>query len=302
MRKALYPAALALLLAAAATPAGAASAAGTADVIARLGTTDITADDVRAYVETLPPADQAAVAKDPALLSQVVRAYLANRLVLKEAKETKFDQQPATKAQLDRLRDAALSELYLQSVVKVPEAYPAEADLQAAYDANKSAFLLPRQYRLAQIFVAAPRGDKAAEDKAKSRLDDLVRKLKGKADFATVAQEQSDEKESGARGGEIGWLPEPQIAPEIRQAVAGLAKDGLSEPIRLDDGWHLVKLLDTRPAGTAPLAEVRDRLAAQLRQKRGQALRQAYLGKLIEKNPPAINELALGKVLAAAGK
>ncbi len=94
MRKTLYPAALALLLAVSATPAGA------ADVIARLGTADITTDDIRAYVETLPPADQAALAKEPALLTQVVRVYLANRLVLKEAREAKFDQQPATKAQL----------------------------------------------------------------------------------------------------------------------------------------------------------------------------------------------------------
>lgn len=294
MRKALYPATLALLLAVAAGPAGA------ADVIARLGTTDITTDDVRAYVETLPPADQAALTKDPALLSQVVRAYLANRLVLKEAREAKFDQQPATKAQLERVHDAALSELYLQSVVKVPD--PSEAEIQSAYDANKSAFLLPRQYRLAQIFIAASKDDKAAEDKARPKLDDVVKKLKGKADFAGLAQEQSDEKESGAKGGEIGWLPEPQIAPDIRQAVSGLAKDGVSEPVRMEDGWHILKLLDTKPAGTAPLADVRERLVAQLRQKRGQALRQAYLGKLIEKNPPAINELALGKVLAAAGK
>ncbi len=186
-------------------------------------------------------------------------------------------------------------------MVKVPD--PTEADLQAAYEANKSAFLLPRQYRLAQIFIAAAKGDKAAEDKAKARLDDAGKRLKAKgADFAALAQELSDDKDSGAKGGEIGWLAEPQIAPDIRQAVSGLAKDGLSEPVRLDDGWHLLKLLDTKPAGTAALAEVRDRLAAQLRQKRGQALRQAYLGKLIEKNPPAINELALGKVLAAAGK
>jgi peptidylprolyl isomerase len=295
MRKALYPAALALLLTVAASPAGA------ADVIARLGTTDITTDDVRAYVETLPPADQAAVAKDPALLSQVVRAYLANRLVLKEAKDAKFDQQPATKAQLDRVKDAALSELYLQAVVKVPD--PTEAEIQSAYDANKSAFLLPRQYRLAQIFIVAPKGDKAAEDQAKPKLDDVVKKLKGKgADFAAIAQEQSDEKESGAKGGEIGWLAEPQIAPDIRQAVAGLTKDGISDPVRMDDGWHILKLLDTKPAGTAALADVRERLVAQLRQKRGQALRQAYLGKLMEKSPPAINELALGKVLASAGK
>ena len=59
-----------------------------------------------------------------------------------------------------------------------------------------------------------------------------------------------------------------------------------------------MKVLDTKTASTRPLSEVRDALVAQMRAERAQANRQAYLAKLLEQSPPAINELALSKVLS----
>lgn len=274
--------------------------ARSAEVVGKIGGIEVTTAEVRAYVETLPASDQAALAKDPSLLSQVVRTYLARQAVLKEAQVKKVDQQPAVKAQLDRVRDEALTELYLQMVSRPPDSYPSGNELQAAYDANKKAFEVPKQYQVAQIFLSAPRGDKEAEEKARKKLDEVSRRLKQKSDFAAVARELSDEREAAQRGGEIGWLAEEQIVPGIRPTVVGLGRGAVSEPVRLDDGWHVLKLLDTRAPSVRPFAEVRDALGAQLRAERGRANRQAYLARLLEQNPPAINELTLPQILAKA--
>ena len=284
--------------AAALTVAPCSRAAAAADVVARAGATEITREELRAYVESLGAQEQAALAKDPALLAQVARTYLARRAVLKEARLRKWDEDPAVKAQLDRIRDQALTELYLQSVSKPPEGYPSAAEVQAAYDANRKAFDVPKQFRLSQIFIAA-RDEKDAADRARKRVDEVVRKLKPKAaDFGEVARAESDEKEAAARGGENGWLTESQIVPGIRSAVAGLSPGAVSDPIHLDDGWHIVKVLDTRAPSTRPLSEVREALSAQLRGERARANRQAYLSKLVDQNPPAINELALSNLLS----
>jgi peptidylprolyl isomerase len=280
--------------------AGIAPAAHSAEVVGKIGGTEVTTTELRTYVETLPAQDQAALAKDPSLLSQVVRTYLARQAVLKEAQTKKYDQQPAVKAQLDRVRDEALTELYLQSVSRPPDGFPSEAELQAAYQANRKAFEVPKQYQVAQIFVSGARGDKDAEEKARRKLDEVTRRLKQKADFAAVARELSDEHDGAARGGEIGWLAEEQIVPGIRTTVVGLGKGAVSEPVRLDDGWHVLKLLDVRPPAVRTLPEVRETLAAQLRAERARANRQAYLSRLLEQNPPAINELTLPRILAKA--
>jgi peptidylprolyl isomerase len=282
--------------AAIAAPAqGAATGQATGDdAIARVGNINVSAESIRAYVAALNPRDQAALAKDPALLSQAVRQMLANQLVLQEARAKKWDQQPNVAAQLDRVRESALVELYLQSVSVPPQNFPSDEDIQKVYDANREAFLMPRQFELAQIFVADPKGtDRTSDDKVKKSVDDILRKAKAPgADFAAIATDAGT-----PNGGHLGWLVENQIVAEIRSQIQGLAKGAVSDPIRLDDGWHIVKLIDTKASYTRTLPEVREQLVLQIRNERMRMLRQAYLAEILKRNPPAINELALSKIM-----
>src|SRR5262249_34623785 len=206
----------------------------------------------------------------------------------------KWDQDPTVKAKLDRVRDQALSELYLAAMSRPRDGYPSESEIKAAYDASLNAFAVPRQDRLAQIFVAVPKGgDRDADAQAPQRAKELVRKarLKG-ADFGALVRESSEEKagapprEGGSGHGDLGWLSEAELVPGIRPVVTSLVKDAVSEPVRLDDGWHVVKLIDVRPASVRPLDEVREALVSQLRAERAKANRQAYLTRMGEQNPP----------------
>jgi parvulin-like peptidyl-prolyl isomerase len=122
------------------------------------------------------------------------------------------------------------------------------------------------------------------------------------ADFAAIAKGESEEPESAARGGEIGWLTESQIQPEVRSQVGSLTKNSVSEPIRLEDGWHILKVLDIKEGYTPTLEEIHSALAQQLRTEKTQANSQAYLAKLLQQTPVAINELALSKVLNKSEK
>ncbi|MCA6108180.1 peptidylprolyl isomerase [Bradyrhizobium cenepequi] len=293
--KAVAPAPTAPQQAAATQGAATAKSAASDDVIARVGTTNISADQIRAYVAALGPRERAAFTQDPNLLSQAVRLMLANRLVLQEVAAKKWDQKPNIAEQLERVRESAVVELYLQQVSTPPSSFPSEDDLQKVYDANRASFLMPRQFELAQIFIAVAKdADRATEDKAKRTVEELQRKLKAPgADFAALANETSEAKTGGA----LGWVAETQIRPEIRSQVMALAKNAIAEPIRLDDGWHIVKLIDTKAAYTKTLPEVREPLTQQMRSERAAALRRAYLAELLKQNPPVINELALSSLL-----
>lgn len=271
------------------------------EVIARVGGSDVTAEEVRATIQLLDERQQAAMARDPALLSQTVRAILANRLVLKEANAKKWEQQPAVIAQLARARESLIVESYLQSVTAPPDSFPSEAEIKSVYDANAAALLVPRRFRLAQIVVSVAKdADKATEDAARKKLDDVIKKVKQSgADFGAIARSSSEETASAEKEGEIGWVTEPDLRTEIRGQVTGLPKSGIADPIRLDDGWHVLKLLDTETAHTRPLAEVKDALVQRMRAERIEANRRAYVAELLKQSPPVVNEIALSKLLEA---
>jgi parvulin-like peptidyl-prolyl isomerase len=271
------------------------------EVIARVGESDVTADEVRAALAVLDSRQQVAVARDPALLSQTVRAILANRLVLKEALAKKWDQQPAIAAQLARARENLIAEIYLQSITVPPESYPSEAEIKSVYEANASAFLVPRRFQLAQIVVAVAKdAEKPAEDTARKKLDDVLKKAKQPgADFAALARSVSEDTATAEHDGEIGWVSEPDLRPEIRGQVIGLAKAGISDPVRLDDGWHILRMLDTEASHTRSLAEVREALVQRIRAERADANRRAYIAELFKQTPPVVNEIALSKLLGA---
>lgn len=278
------------------------SGAGDADVIARAGSARLTAADVRALVAQMNPRDRAAVERDPRILSQAVRALLANQLVLKEATAKKWDQQPTIAAQLQRLHDEAVVQTYLRSVSQPADGYPGDSEIETAYEANKASFLVPRQFQLAQIFVTqGADADKPTEEKAKKKLEEIRKSLKEPgANFASIAGRESDDAEGAAKGGELGWLREDQIRPEIKSQIFGLAVNAVSDPVKIEDGWHVFKLVDTKPAYTRPLSEVRELLQQRLREERQNANQRRYLGKIVDENPMTINEIGLSKLIEPA--
>ncbi len=272
-----------------------------ADPIARIGTEEISPEKIRAYLDNLSPTDRSALEKQPALLNQAVRALILQQVLFKEAQSAGWEKQPEVLERLDRVRQGIVVESYLEAVTKVPEGYPTEAEVKAAFESKKDTLILPRQFQLAQIFVEQTGPDKASADKAKQRIDELSKKVRATgADFAAVARAESDETETAARGGEIGWLAESSLQPEIRSRVATLGKNAVSEPVRLDDGWYLVKVLDLKESRPATFEEVKPQLVQLLRNERARLNREAYLAKLQQQNPMAINELALAKLLQPA--
>ncbi|MFG1270481.1 peptidylprolyl isomerase [Xanthobacter versatilis] len=291
-------AALLLLLALAALFAGGTVRAQ--DTVATAGGVTVSVAEVEAVLATLPEAERTALAADPAALARIVRTYMAERLLLKAGRDEGFEARPDISAKLARARDALLMDLFLQSKDGPAATAPSDTDVRALYEASKTKLVAPARYRLAQIFIAAPAGQTSSP-----KLDEVTAKLKARGatsetGFAALAKAYTDSKTEAARGGEIGWLAEPSIAPEIRAALKDLKPGGVTAPVRLANGWHIVRLMEVQPAGTTavPYDTVKDQLAAQLKRQRIDAARQDYVSGLIGKDGIAIDDAALTALAA----
>ena len=171
-------------------------------VIAQSGTITLTAADVRRLLDIADADLRQQAQHDATVLPRLVRAQLLQALLLNEARAKQWDQRPDVVFRANQAHDAVVANSYLASQTTPPADYPADADVQAAYEANKPRFMQPRQYQLAQIFVAIPAGAaRQAEDDAQKRIRDIRQALaKPRADFGAIARKQSEVHASADKG------------------------------------------------------------------------------------------------------
>jgi len=262
-------------------------------VVAQMGDVELPASEISEILASMKRGDESLPTQDPEALDKFVRALVVQRFVLEKALAEQHDQDPAVAASLKRTRDAAITESYLREISSPPADYPSKEEVATAYEENKAALLVPKAWHLAQIYIAKTE-DPAVSEK---RLAGILKQLDAEsADFASIARVSSDDRSSSPSGGDLGWLQENLIQPPVREALAGLKLNTVSKPIVMEDGWHIIKLLDTREATTPTLGQVSGQLKARLREAKAQQNRQEYLSNLLEKNPPAVNGIELRKL------
>ncbi|WP_038712592.1 peptidylprolyl isomerase [Burkholderia sp. lig30] len=267
------------------------------DVIASAGQATVTQSDITTQMKALEPEVRTRLAADTAAMDQLVRASLAQKAVLAEAKAKDWGKQPKVQAAIEQAQRDIIARSYLASISEPPADYPADAELQHAYDQNPAAFTMPRALHVAQIYLAVPaNADAAAVEKARKQAEALASRART-GDFAALAKSNSQDKASAAKGGDLGFVPEPVMLPAVRDAAAALKPGQVSAPIRTPAGFHVVKLIDVRPASQRQFADVKEQIRVALRAQRTRENSQAYLDKLAGSAP--IDEGALKKALAA---
>lgn len=194
-----------------------------------------------------------AVAEDeagqiPAMSPEAKQDYLVQFvadmiLVSKAAEDKKFGDGPAFKRKLEFARKKLLMEGLLQSAGK--EALTDEA-MRKVYDEAVKQIGEEQEVHARHILFRAQAGDdksgKEAEDKVKAAI---VRLKKGE-DFAKVAGEVTEDPSGKANGGDLGYFTKEQMVPEFSEAAFKLDKGQISDPVKTQFGWHVIKVEDKR--------------------------------------------------------
>src|SRR5438093_9535358 len=152
-----------------------------------------------------------------------------------------------------------------------------DAEVEKYYAEHGQEFEMPKKARAAHILVrVGETGGSEAEDKARDKIADVIRRAKAGEDFAKLAREVSEDPGSKEKGGELGWVSQGDMVPPFDQALFAMKKGELSaEPVRTPFGFHAIKVLDVKEGTKKPLKEVagpiRDRLAAEAAEKAAKA-------------------------------
>ncbi len=181
-----------------------------------------------------------------------------NQLFAEAAEKEKLGQGPDFETRLTYLKRRALRELYFEKVIK---ASVSDADARKMYDDQVRLIKPEEEVSARHILVET-------EDKAK----ELKEKIKAGGDFVALAKENSKDPGSKEDGGNLGYFGHGQMVPQFEDIVFKLAKGDVSDPVKTQFGWHLVKLEDKRFKQPPAFDIVKDRLIqSQLLQKAQQS-------------------------------
>jgi peptidyl-prolyl cis-trans isomerase D len=156
----------------------------------------------------------------------------------------------------------------VQYVTFVPKDFTrpvTDAEVEKYYTEHPGEFETPRQAKAAHILArVGETGGSEAEDKARAKIVDVIRRVKAGEDFAKLAKELSEDPGSNANGGDLGLVSKGEMVPDFEAGVFALKKGEVSpQPVRTPFGFHAIKVTEIREGGKKPLRDV----APQIRER-----------------------------------
>jgi peptidyl-prolyl cis-trans isomerase D len=160
----------------------------------------------------------------------------------------------------------------IQYVVVSPQPQPqsvSDVDAEAYYKEHAAAFEQPRRVHVAHVLVRVPPvGGSEAENEAKAKVEDVLRRARAGEDFAKLAREVSEDTANASQGGDLGFVGPGELVPQFENAAFALKKGELSPaPVRTAFGYHAIKVLEIKEGGRAPFKEavgkIKDKLASE---------------------------------------
>jgi len=269
---------------------------GSNGLAARVNGVGITTKQLEASVSKLKLQNKQVFEKNSGVSTAQIRSTLLDelineQLIMQEAKNRKVtvsdksvdDQIAAIKKQygsqqqfdkvlkqqgytLDSLKAQLKYQLAAQGIAKklVPDNAISEKDAQDYFNANKKNYMLQAGKQISQIKFSL-------DDKAKA--DDILKQIRDGGDFVQLAQKNSIDKASAARGGDLGWTPHnPPLDTTLQEAVNAMNKGDVSDVITTSTGLFILKVTDTRESSEQPFSAVASTIkATMLNAKRNEA-------------------------------
>jgi peptidyl-prolyl cis-trans isomerase C len=249
------------------------------------GKSSLSIADIRLELEGVPPDVRARVSKSQ--MTRFVESQLSDRRIAEAAEKTGIANQAEIKQRIVKARRDVIIKAYLDAeAAKIAAALPKNLDGLARehYERDKDKYKQSEAIRAAHILVTPGEDDSAAKAKAEK----LLAELKAGADFATLAKANSDDKGSAGSGGVLpDWMSRGKLVPDFEKVAYALKPDELSEVVKSQYGYHIIKLLEYRPAKVLTFDEVKDQVVAGVRaqlvnERRGQWMKQFLGSKPVE--------------------
>lgn len=270
-----------------ASPSAGSSGEGSGAVVARYAGKQLTSAQVLAEIERLPGPSRAYLAQ-PERKRQFVENLVLNELLYAEAERLGYASDPEIERQVNDTRRRLVVQRLMREYQKPPEITDDEA--RRFYDEN------PTLYSTTQITASHILVKDEAD--AKAIRAELAREPQR---FADLAREKSIDKSSGSKGGDLGRFGQGRMVAEFERAAFALAPGEISQPVKTQYGWHIIRVTERQEGERKPFDQVKDQIKATLRNKALQDNVQGRMEALKRQANLVIDEAALAAISPPPG-
>ena len=246
---------------------GLAYAAEADKVVARVNSQDITESELLEFIK--PFGQQAMMLYGTEQgRKMILDDVITMRLYAVDGEAQKLDETPEFQAQLAAARRAMLAQAAMRKVIDGLTVSDDEA--QKFYTENQKLFVQQERIHARHILVS---GD--------TEMAKVVYELKAGTSFDAAAKKYSIDPGSAQNGGDLGEFPRGVMVPEFEKAAFDLKNPGdVSEPVKTQFGWHIIKLEERIPERPSPFEEVKPRILQELREQKTQQVLQDRVKEL----------------------
>jgi len=244
-------------------------------VLAKVNGKEIKQKDVEFFLNVLGP-ERAAQFDTPEGKKQLLQEIVNQELLYFQAKESKLEETEEFKDELERLKGHILKTLAIKQLFGTIEIK--DEDMVKYYEENKQKFMKPEQIQASHILVKT-------EEVGKEALD----KLNSGEKFEEVAKEVS-ECPSKDQGGNLGLFGRGQMVPEFEEVAFKLKIDEVSELVKTQFGFHIIKLTDKKDKVISSFEEIKQNIKYELYSIKQAQIYQDEISKLKNKYDVEIYE------------
>ena len=217
-------------------------------VLAEVNGGTITTGDFNRELKNLPEYLKA-MADTPQGRKEMLDTMVIRELILQQASKEGVDKGPEIEEKMQDLKKRLIVEAFLKKKVET-ESQVSDADLKKFYEENIDKFKAGEQIKASHILV-----------KSEKEAKDLLAQIKSGANFEELAKKHSVDS-SAAKGGDLGWFGKGSMVPAFEKAALALKEGQVSDVVKSDFGYHIIKLTGKRLAGTSPFEEVKEQIKA----------------------------------------
>jgi len=175
-------------------------------------------------------------------------------------------------------RDLAIQQLIDKEVAQ--GVMITDEESKTYYDTHPQSFVQPEKVRASHILIKVDAdATETQKTEARKKITDVQQKLQKGEDFATLAQNYSEDS-SSAKGGDLGYFERGQMVKPFEEAAFSLKPNETSGIVETRFGYHLIKVVDKKPEAKVTYAEVKDRLNQYLKQQKIQSEEKLYIDNL----------------------